>query len=156
MSRRDKIRMTDDELREFVASAHTIIINSIGKDGVPHPMPMWFGVEDDGAVVMSTFTKSQKIKNLERDPRVSLLVEDGTEYSELRGAVLYGTAELVPEVDDVVEEQQQESVASSPRPAKWPRCTRARRPGIADTESRQAILRPTVANPGEQESHGSR
>ncbi len=103
MSRRDQIRMTEDELREFVGSAHTIIINSIGKDGVPHPMPMWFAVEGNGAIVMSTFTKSQKIRNLERDPRVSLLVEDGTEYAELRGAVLYGTAELVPEADDVVE-----------------------------------------------------
>lgn len=103
MSRREQIRMTEDEQREFLVNAHTIIISSIGKDGVPHPMPMWFGVEDDGAIVMSTFTKSQKIKNLERDPRVSLLVEDGEEYAELRGVVLYGTAELVPDDDEVVE-----------------------------------------------------
>lgn len=103
MSRRDKIRMTDDELREFIAGSHTIIVNSIGKDGYPHPMPMWFGVEDDGAIVMSTFTKSQKIKNLQRDPRVSLLVEAGTEYNQLRGAVLYGKAELVSEIDEIVE-----------------------------------------------------
>ncbi|MBW2243385.1 MAG: PPOX class F420-dependent oxidoreductase [Deltaproteobacteria bacterium] len=103
MSRREKIRMTEDEQREFLANAHTIIISSIGKDGVPHPMPMWFGVEDDGVIVMSTFTKSQKIKNLERDPRVSLLVEDGEEYSKLRGVVIYGKAELVRDDDEVVE-----------------------------------------------------
>ncbi|MCP3985228.1 MAG: PPOX class F420-dependent oxidoreductase [bacterium] len=103
MSRRDQIRMTEDALHEFVSSAHTIIVNSIGKDGVPHPMPMWFGVEDDGAIVMSTFTKSQKIKNLERDPRVSLLVEDGEEYSKLRGVVIYGKAELIRDDDAVVE-----------------------------------------------------
>ena len=103
MSRRDQIRMTEDEQRAFIAEAQTITINSIGKDGVPHPMPMWFGVEDDGAIVMSTFTKSQKIKNLGRDPRVSLLIEDGTVYNELRGVVIYGTAELVPDADEVVE-----------------------------------------------------
>lgn len=103
MSRRDQIRMTDEERAAFLDGAQTIIINSIGPDGVPHPMPMWFSVEDDGAIVMSTFRKSQKIKNLERDPRVSLLAESGTAYAELRGVVLYGTAELVTEVDRVVD-----------------------------------------------------
>jgi nitroimidazol reductase NimA-like FMN-containing flavoprotein (pyridoxamine 5'-phosphate oxidase superfamily) len=66
-------------------------------------MPMWYGVEPDGAIVMTTFTKSQKIKNLERDPRVSLLVEAGEEYAELQGVVIYGDAELVPATDQVVE-----------------------------------------------------
>ena len=103
MSRRDQIRMTDDELREFVGNAQTIVINSIGADGVPHPMPMWFGVEDDGAIVMTTFRKSQKVRNLERDARVSLLVEDGTVYSELRGAVLYGTAQLIDDTEQVLD-----------------------------------------------------
>ena len=103
MSRRDQIRMTKEELRDFVVSSKTLIINSIGPDGVPHPMPMWFGVEDDGAVVMTTFRKSQKIANLKRDPRVSLLVEDGTEYAELRGAVLYGDAELIDDTERVID-----------------------------------------------------
>ena len=59
-------------------------------------MPMWFGVEHDGAIVMTTFTKSQKIRNIERDPRVTLLAEAGEVYAELRGVVIYGNAELVP------------------------------------------------------------
>lgn len=103
MSRRDQIRMTDEEQKRFLASARTIIINSIGPGGFPHPMPMWFAVEDDGAVVMTTFTKSQKILNLERDPRVSLLVEDGTAYNELRGVVIYGKAELVRDKERVLD-----------------------------------------------------
>ena len=78
-------------------------ICSISASGVPHPMPMWFGIEPDGAIVMTTFTKSQKIRNLERDPRVSLLVEAGEEYAELQGVVIYGDAELVPATDQVVE-----------------------------------------------------
>ena len=103
MSRRDQIRMTDAELRDFLAKSHTIIITSINKDGTPHPMPMWYGVEPDGSVVMTTFTKSQKILNLARDPRVTLLVEDGTVYGELRGVVIYGKADLIRDTEQVVE-----------------------------------------------------
>ena len=103
MSRRDQIRMTDAEQEKFLADAKTIIINSIGPGGYPHPMPMWFGVEDDGNVVMTTFTKSQKIRNIERDPRVSLLVESGTVYSELRGLVIYGKAELVRDKEQILD-----------------------------------------------------
>ena len=103
MSRRDHIRMTDEECRAYIAAAQTVIIVSIGKDGVPHPMPMWFGIEDDDAIVMSTFTKSQKIKNVERDPRVSLLVESGEVYDELQGVLIYGDAELVRDVEAVTD-----------------------------------------------------
>jgi PPOX class probable F420-dependent enzyme len=95
--------MTDAEQSKFLANAQTIIICSLDPHGYPHPMPMWFGVEDDGAVVMTTFTKSQKIRNIERDPRVSLLVESGTVYSELRGVVIYGKAELVRDKEQVLD-----------------------------------------------------
>ena len=114
MSRRDQIRMTEGEVRDFLANAQTIVINSIGADGVPHPMPMWFGVEDDGAIVMTTFRKSQKVKNLERDPRVSLLVEDGTVYSELRGVVIYGKAELIDDTDRVLDILSTVAMANQP------------------------------------------
>ncbi len=103
VSRRDEIRLNDEEIRDFLKQSLTVIVNSIGKHGVPHPIPMWYGVEDDGAIVMTTFTKSQKIQNLKRDPRVSLLVEDGTTYSELRGVVIYGTAELLPDTETVAQ-----------------------------------------------------
>ena len=103
MSRRDQIRMTDAEQRKFLAGAQTVIISSLDPRGYPHPMPMWFAVEDDDSVVMTTFTKSQKIRNIERDPRVSLLVESGTVYSELRGVVIYGKAELVRDKEQVLD-----------------------------------------------------
>jgi PPOX class probable F420-dependent enzyme len=103
VSRRDQIRMSDEEVRDYLATSQTIIITSINRDGTPHPMPMWYAVEPDGAIVMTTFTKSQKIRNLERDPRVTLLVEDGTRYGALRGVVIYGKAELMRDRDRVVE-----------------------------------------------------
>ena len=103
MSRRAQIQMTDDEVRDFVRSSKTIIINSIESEGYPHPMPMWFAVDDDGTVRMTTFRKSQKVRNIERDPRVSLLVEDGEEYAELRGVVFYGKAEIVDNLEAVTQ-----------------------------------------------------
>ncbi len=103
MSRRDQIIMTPDEVNAYLKNKLTIVINSIGRDGVPHPAPMWFAVEDDGAIVMTTFTKSQKIKNLKRDPRVTLLLEDGTVYAELRGVIFHGEAELERDTDVVVQ-----------------------------------------------------
>lgn len=104
MSRRDQIRMTDAELATYLAKAQTMTIVTINKDGTPHPMPMWFGVEPDGAIVMTTFTKSQKITNLQRDPRATLMVESGgAVYSNLKGVVIYGKAELIRDTEQVVE-----------------------------------------------------
>jgi PPOX class probable F420-dependent enzyme len=104
MSRRDQIRMTDSEQREYLAKAQTLTIVTINKDGTPHPMPMWFGVEPDGAIVMTTFTKSQKIANLQRDPRATLMVESGgAVYSNLKGVVIYGKAELIRDTEQVVD-----------------------------------------------------
>jgi len=97
-SRRDLIRMSDDELRSFLRSSKTIIINSNGPGGYPHPMPMWFAVDDDGSVRMTTFRKSQKVRNIGRDPKVSLLVESGEEYNQLRGVVIYGRARVVDDL----------------------------------------------------------
>jgi nitroimidazol reductase NimA-like FMN-containing flavoprotein (pyridoxamine 5'-phosphate oxidase superfamily) len=65
-------------------------------------MPMWFVADDDLAISMATFRGTQKIVNLQRDPRVSLLVESGREYSELKGVVIYGTAELSEDTDAII------------------------------------------------------
>ena len=102
MPRRDQIRMTDAEIRDFLRTQKTIILSSIGPDGVPHPMPMWFVADDDLVVSMATFRGTQKIVNLQRDSRVSLLVESGREYSELKGVVIYGAAELSEDTDAII------------------------------------------------------
>ena len=78
--------MTDDELWSFIESQKTIQFATIGRDGAPHLVPLWFAI-DDGAIVLETFTKSQKVKNLERDARATVLFEDGDEYAQLRGRV---------------------------------------------------------------------
>lgn len=99
MSRRDQIEMSPEEIRGFLDAQKTIILVSNGSGGYPHPMPMWFYHEPDGAIRMTTYAKSQKVLNLRRDPRVSLLAESGEVYQELRGVVLYGKAEVVEDLD---------------------------------------------------------
>jgi PPOX class probable F420-dependent enzyme len=103
MSRRDQIRLSDDEIKDFLAASKTAILVSNGRDGFPHTMPMWFSVADDGAIQMTTFGKSQKVKNLQRDPRCTLLVESGEEYAELKGVVIYGEAEIIEDRERIID-----------------------------------------------------
>lgn len=101
MSRRDQIRMSDAEVEAFLQGRHTMNIATIGKDGRPHLVAMWYGFLD-GAPAFWTFTKSQKIVNLRRDPRLTCLVEAGETYAELKGVELVGTATLSDDEDTLV------------------------------------------------------
>ena len=91
---RDRIRLTDDEIRDFVASSKTVIMATINHDGYPHLVPMWYSVLD-GLVHMHTYRSSQKARNVERDCRGSILVEDGVEYGKLRGVFMRGRFDVV-------------------------------------------------------------
>jgi len=139
MSRRDQIRMTDGEIRDFLRENKTIIINSIGPDGYPHPMPMWFSFDDALVVSMTTFRKSQKILNLRRDPRVSLLVESGLEYQELKGVVIYGRAELSEDLDEVIAALL--AAAGQEAPADDEAAQTAMRDVMEKTASKRTVIR---------------
>ena len=91
--------MTEDEVKEFIESQKSLQVATINKDGTPHLSTLWFDLVDQ-QIVFETFTKSQKIKNLQRDKRISCLLEDGLVYEKLRGVEIIGIAELVvsPEV----------------------------------------------------------
>jgi PPOX class probable F420-dependent enzyme len=101
-SRRDEIKLTDAEQAELLDQERVVIVSSIGPRGWPHSMPMWFTVRD-GEIWIWTFAKSQKVKNLERDPRATLLIETGTEYLELRGIQIEAEAELIRDTPTVAE-----------------------------------------------------
>ena len=101
-SRRDLIKLSDDEQGELLESERVAIVTSLGPRGWPHSMPMWF-VPRDGMIWVWTYAKSQKVRNLERDPRATLLVETGHEYTELRGMMIESEAEIHREPDVVVE-----------------------------------------------------
>jgi PPOX class probable F420-dependent enzyme len=86
-SRRDQITMSDEELRAFLGDQKVVTCATIGPNGRPHLMPLWFAAE--GTTLRGwTYAKSQKAKNLERDPHATLQVEDGELYHELRGVMM--------------------------------------------------------------------
>ena len=91
--------MTDEEVDAFLHERQTMNIATFGPDGNIHLVAMWYGFYE-GKPAFETFTKSQKIKNLLRDNRITVLVEDGDEYDHLRGVELVGTATVTedPEV----------------------------------------------------------
>jgi PPOX class probable F420-dependent enzyme len=99
-SQRERIRMTDDEVAEFLATEKTVQVASIGPDGTPHLVPMWFAVID-GRIAFWTFAKAQKTLNLRRDPRLTCLVEAGDSYGELRGVSITGRAEIADDYETV-------------------------------------------------------
>jgi PPOX class probable F420-dependent enzyme len=93
VSRREQIVLSEAELADLLEGERVAIVSSLGPRGWPHSMPMWFVVRA-GEVWIWTYAKSQKVRNLERDPRATLLIETGHEYGELRGAMIEGEAVL--------------------------------------------------------------
>jgi PPOX class probable F420-dependent enzyme len=113
MSRRAEIVLSAEEQLELLESERVAVVSSLGPRGWPHSMPMWFtlrtprGEPPPGAppkeLWVWTYAKSQKVKNLERDPRATVLVETGEEYTELRGVQLETNAELIRDPAQVFE-----------------------------------------------------
>lgn len=93
--------MTDDEQAAFLAEQRTVHVATNGPDGHPHMTTLWYGLHE-GKVAFWTYAKSQKVRNLERDDRITALIEAGGSYSELRGVMLRGRAVLLREKADVM------------------------------------------------------
>jgi PPOX class probable F420-dependent enzyme len=101
VSRRDQIRMSEDEVLAFFDAEKTLVCATHGPDGWPHLMPLWYVVRDR-TLWAWTYAKSQKVRNLERDPRATIQVEAGERYEELRGVMLRTEAVLHHDPDEVV------------------------------------------------------
>ncbi len=99
MSRRDMITMNADERREMLEECRSLQIATINPDGAPNLVTMWYALDGDD-IVFWTYATSQKVKNLERDPRICCLVEDGTAYEELRGIQINGEVDIVSEPEE--------------------------------------------------------
>jgi nitroimidazol reductase NimA-like FMN-containing flavoprotein (pyridoxamine 5'-phosphate oxidase superfamily) len=100
-SRRTLIRMSPEEERAYLAARSRVIVVTNGPGGMPHPVPMNYGLDPEGRIVITAFRKSQKIRNLERDPRATLLVESGDTYAELKAVMAWCNAEIVTDPDRV-------------------------------------------------------
>ncbi|WP_116201743.1 pyridoxamine 5'-phosphate oxidase family protein [Amycolatopsis circi] len=95
---RAQIEMTPEEVSAYLAAQRTATLVSLGPDGHPHAVAMWFALID-GVLWFETKAKAQKAVNLRRDPRVTVLIEDGLTYDVLRGVSLEGRAEVVDDPD---------------------------------------------------------
>ena len=101
MSRRAEIQLSEGDVSRLLEEERVAIVSSLGPRGWPHSMPMWF-VSREGDVWVWTYAKSQKVRNLERDPRATVLVETGREYGELRGIMVEAEAEIHRDLETVV------------------------------------------------------
>lgn len=90
--------MSPGEVDAFLHERQTMNIATFGPDGNIHLVAMWYGFLN-GNPAFETYAKSQKVKNLQRDPRITALVEDGDEYGELRGVEIVGTAVIHDDPD---------------------------------------------------------
>ena len=150
MSRRDLIRMTPDEVREFLEGRHTLNVATHNHDGTVHLVAMWYGFLD-GDIAFETYAKSQKVQNLRRDPRITVLVEDGDQYENLRGVEMVGRAEIVEDHETIME------VALPRHPSRGPRRRRRVHGPQAGRGARQCRQGGLVGSPQAERgllSHG--
>src|SRR4051812_48260843 len=101
-SRRDQIQMTDEEVAAFLEERMVMQCATVGADGRPHMVPLWF-VPDGLELRGWTYAKSQKAKNLERDARATIGIEDGVQYHELRRVMFECDVEVERDADRVAE-----------------------------------------------------
>lgn len=105
MSRRDQIKMSEAEVASFLEGERIVTCATMGPRGWPHLMPLWYVLRDPATrapwteradaptgaspgIWAWTYAASQKVRNLERDPRATLQVEAGEQYQELRGVMI--------------------------------------------------------------------
>ena len=98
VNQRRAIRMTPEEIDAFLHERRPMTMCTLNHDGSIHAVAMWYGFLD-GSIAIETKAKSQKVQNLRRDPRLTLLFEDGDYYEELRGVELVGRAEIIDDPD---------------------------------------------------------
>lgn len=99
-NQRSQITMSDDEIATYVERSRTATLATIGATGLPHLVAMWYAAID-GQLWIETKGRSQKAVNLRRDPRVTVLIEDGHTYDTLRGVSFEGRGVVVDDADEL-------------------------------------------------------
>jgi PPOX class probable F420-dependent enzyme len=100
VSERKRISMSGKEVSALIKGERKLQLGTINPDGTPHLVTMFYAVVED-QIAFWTYRTSQKARNVERDPRVTCLIETGEDYFQLRGALIYGTAEIVTEPNQI-------------------------------------------------------
>lgn len=98
VNQRGQIVMSDEEVERFVEQSRIVTMATNGPGGYPHLVAMWYGVID-GKIYFETKIKSQKVKNLLRDPKITCMIEAGDTYDQLRGVAIEGTAVIIDDTE---------------------------------------------------------
>ena len=97
-NQRSQITMSDDEIAEFISRSRTATMATVGPNGTPHLVAMWYAVID-GQVWFETKARAQKTVNLRRNNQITCMIEDGLTYDTLRGVSIEGTGEIIEDPD---------------------------------------------------------
>ena len=100
MKKRDQIKLSPEAQTEFLRTAGKVALATLDKEGFPHVVAMNF-VARDGAILMTSYGKAQKVINIRRDPKVAVMAETGRNYSDLRGVMIRGECEIVDDAGAV-------------------------------------------------------
>src|SRR5229473_1931628 len=100
MAQRPDIRLTLDEQAAFLRENRKCALATLDQEGFPHLVAMNFAVRD-GVYYMTSYSKAQKVLNIQRNPKVSLMVEAGSAYAELQGVMVRGHCEIAEGPDSV-------------------------------------------------------
>ena len=99
-NQRSQITMTDEEIDVFIEQSRTATMATVGANGAPHLVAMWYAWLD-GTVWFETKGKAQKVVNLRRNDRLSVMIEDGLTYDQLRGVALEGRGVIIEDPDEI-------------------------------------------------------
>ena len=133
MNRRREIQLTSEEQAAFLREHRKAALATIGKDGFPHVVAMNF-VAKDGAFYMTSYGKAQKVLNIRRNPKVTLMVETGDNYADLRGIMIRGNCEIIEGAEAV------RGVFAAMAEARGVRATERPR-GSADSAPKRVVLK---------------
>jgi PPOX class probable F420-dependent enzyme len=99
-NQRSQIEMTDDEIETFVERSRTATMATVGATGRPHLVAMWYAWLD-GTIWFETKAKAQKVVNLRRNDHLSVMIEDGLTYDQLRGVAFEGRGVIVEDPEQI-------------------------------------------------------
>ncbi|HKN00313.1 MAG TPA: pyridoxamine 5'-phosphate oxidase family protein [Candidatus Binataceae bacterium] len=101
MKKRDEIKLTPEEQAAFLRDTRKVALATLDKEGFPHVVAMNF-IAQDGAVLMTSYGKAQKVLNIRRNPKVAVMAESGRKYSDLRGVMIRGECKIIEDPAAVV------------------------------------------------------
>ena len=87
-------RLGDERVQRFLATKEVVVLATLQADGAPLAMPMWF-LHDPSQITMISVAGTQKVRNLQRDPRVCVVAESVSAAGAIAGVTVQGRAEFL-------------------------------------------------------------